>query len=71
MSDGWARMISARQEIVRSLSAVIYQEVEDQVYKNPHFIKKMNDDQITAALRDKAKQFNYAVCLDVSCYDSA
>jgi len=29
MSDGWARMISARQEIVRSLSAVIYQAVEE------------------------------------------
>lgn len=42
-----SRMISAREETIRQISAVPYKYVEEQIYDNPHFIKKCTDAEVS------------------------
>lgn len=71
MKHGWPRLISARDQGLRNLSAVPYDHMIHQVYDNPHFIKHKTDDEVGQILIEKAREYKYVICLDISSYDSA
>jgi hypothetical protein len=68
---GWPRNISAREPLIRTLSATSYEYVQKQVYLDPNMIKGMNSEQVIDDIVGRLNNFKHILCFDVSSYDSA
>lgn len=68
---GWPRAISARHPVPRTISAVPYETVQEQVYENEHMIKKLNDGNMIPTIIRRIAPFEHVDCLDIGSYDAA
>jgi len=70
----WPRMIAAREDGLRSVSAALYEKVAHQVYAirpNGLMIKGLTDQEIIPHMIEKLGLANNYMCVDISSYDSA
>lgn len=71
LGTDWPRVITAREEGLRVLSAVIYHAIEKTVYADDSFIKGLDPLSIIDKICERLGQYKTHVCLDIGSYDSA
>lgn len=71
----WPRLVSAREDCLRAISAVLYSPVSEQVYSlernNNCMIKGLNDDELIDNIIEKHFRYPHHLCMDIGSFDAA
>lgn len=69
--NDWPRLIAARHDGLRAISAVLYDVMADQLFDNEWYIKHMNQTEVIKQCMEKVLGQEYLFCLDMSSYDAS